>query len=703
MPYPHFKSLSATCLLIAGLTVTSSLARAGLPQAQDVPNQKAGAIALPPATKQASSPKAAAYYHFALGHLYEELASTYGNKTDYVNKAIENFRLAMKEDPSASFLVEDIAGLYSVSGRIRDAVEEAQTAIKANPDDLNARRVLARIYTNQIGDADAKHIDENMARKAIEQYKSIADKDPKDIDSLIMLGRLNRVVENSVDSEASFKKALVLDPDNEDAITGLASVYSDRGDAKGSSALLEKLAKKNPSPRALVTLANNYEMMKEWALAADAYKKAIDLDPNRAELKSGLAQDQAMAQQYDDALKTYQQVADATPDDPTPYVRMAEIYEEQRKLEDSRRMMDKAKQVAPNNPEIIHAEARLLADENKLPEAITAMKSVLEMTASRTYDAQQKATRAKLLAELGGLYRNNEQSDLAVSTFREMATVDPDQAPQAAAQVVETYRLAKDYTKAQQESDAALAKYPNDRTIHMVRSELYGDQGKTDAAIAELKKLLDGKSDREIYLQMADVYQKGHNYSEMQKVLDSAEKLSKDNEGKSGVIFLRGSMYERQKKFNLAEDEFRKVLALDPKNASAMNYLGYMLADQNVRLSEAQDYIKQAVALEPNNYAFLDSLGWVYYRQNKLDEAEQQLTRAIHLYTKDGTIHDHLGDVLFKEGKLKQAIEQWQFSLKAFNATPQSDIEPDDVAKVQKKLDNARVKLAKEQSPNRNN
>ena len=382
---------------------------------------------------------------------------------------------------------------------------------------------------------------------------------------------------------------------------------------------------------------------------------------------------------------------------------MAEIYQEQHKLDDSRRMMDKAKEVAPNNPEIEHAEARLLADENKLPEAIEAMKSVLEMTTFKNPDAQQKSIRAKLLEELGGLYRKNDQTDLAISTFREMAAVDPDQGPQSAAQVIETYRLAKDYAKAQQEADTALAKYPNDRTIHMVRSELFSDQGKTEPAIAELKKLLDGKEDREIYLQMAEVYQKGHNYGEMQKVLDSAEKLSKDNEHKSSVLFLRGSMYERQKKFSSAEEEFRKVLVLDPKNASALNYLGYMLADQNTRLPEAQDYIKQAVDLEPNNYAFLDSLGWVYYRENKLDEAEQQLNHALQLYAKDGTIHDHLGDVLFKEGKLKQAIEQWQFSLKAFNASAPTDIEPDDIAKVQKKLDGAKVKLAKEQGPARSN
>ena len=50
---------------------------------------------------------------------------------------------------------------------------------------------------------------------------------------------------------------------------------------------------------------------------------------------------------------------------------------------------------------------------------------------------------------------------------------------------------------------------------------------------------------------------------------------------------------------------------MDPENASALNYLGYMLADQNVRLQEAQDLVQKAVEQEPSNGAFLDSLGWV--------------------------------------------------------------------------------------------
>jgi Tfp pilus assembly protein PilF len=187
----------------------------------------------------------------------------------------------------------------------------------------------------------------------------------------------------------------------------------------------------------------------------------------------------------------------------------------------------------------------------------------------------------------------------------------------------------------------------------------------------------------------------------MGKALDAAEKLASDKDEKASIAFMRGSMYEREKKYDLAEKEFRSVLNMDPSNASALNYLGYMFADQGVRLQEAQDLIKRAVDLEPNNYAFLDSLGWVYYHLNKLDDAEQELRRSLQISADDPTIHDHLGDVYVKEGKLKEAIDQWQASLKAYSVTSPSEFEPQDVAKVQKKLDNARVRLAKEQRTGR--
>lgn len=698
LPFRFLRTLCALIVLPLGLASASWCAGQ-----TPVPNSNAKPV-LPPVIKQPPSLKAEAYYHFSLGHLYEDLAAANGNRSDYLNKAIDNFRLAMKEDPAgASFLVEDIAELYRAAGRIREAVEEAQNALKANPDDLNARRVLAHIYTQEIGDPQDNRIDENMVRRAIEQYKIVTDKDPKDVESLIMLGRLDRVLNNSVDAEAAFKKAIAADPDNEDAVTGLASVYSDRGDARSASELLDQLTKKNPSARAYLNLASNYEQMKEYSLAADALRKAINLDPTHVEWNAQLAQYLAMAGRYDEALQTYQDLAKLTPQDATAYLGMAQIYLEQQKFAQAHQMLDKAKEIEPDNLEAKDTEVQLFDKEGKTPEAIAALNDLLDSTARHTYDAPQRDVRGRMLEQLGLLYEKNNQYDKAVDTFREMAAVDPDKNPRAEALIIDTYRTAKNYPKAEQESDAADKKYPNDRTLREVRAQLLTDEGKTDQAVAELKTLLDGKNDRDTYLAIEDVYQKAKNYGEANKALDEAERLSTTKDDRAAIYFQRGALYERQKKYEQSEKAFRAVLdnanQKDPIYASTLNYLGYMFADQNTRLQEAQDLIKKALDLEPDNYAFLDSMGWVYYHMNRLDDAEHELTHSIQIEAKDPTIHDHLGDVYFKEGKLKEAIAQWQSSLQEANSGAASDLEPDEIAKLQKKLDNARVKLAKEEAP----
>jgi tetratricopeptide (TPR) repeat protein len=531
-PYPLSLRITCVGLLASAILLSGSVAAAQTPSRNSA--EPAGQNA---AVKQPGSVKASAYYHYSLGHLYEELAGANGNRSEYVNKAIENYRLTIKEDPSASFLVEDIAELYRVSGRIREAVQEAQEAIKTNPDDLNARRVLARIYTQQIGDAQANRIDEGMVRKALEQYKLVSDKDPKDLDSLVMVGRLNRVLDNSVDAEGAFKKVLSVDPDNEDATTGLASLYSDRGDAKGAAQLLEKLTKKNPSAKSYVNLANSYESMREFSLAADAYQKAIELDPTHSELRQALAQDQAMAGKFNEALTTYQQMAEAEPRQAQPYLGMGQIYREQKQFAKAREMLNKAKALEPDNLEVRYSEVGLLEEEGKNTEAITSLKGILDSTSRRTYNAAEKSYRSRMLEQLARLYQGTEQFDQAVETYRQIPSLDPDLAARTEAQIVNTYRIAKDYPKAQQESEAASKKYPDDRTLREVRSQLLADQGKTDQALTELKALLDGKNDREVYLAMADVQQKAKNFTEMSKSLDEAEKLS-NTKGRKGQCSL---------------------------------------------------------------------------------------------------------------------------------------------------------------------
>lgn len=640
--------------------------------------------------------KAEAYYNFAMGHLYAELAGAYGNRSEYVTKAIEHYRTALNLDPAAGFLVEELTDLYIQAGRLRDAVLEAEEMLKKNPDNLDARRILGRIYTRMIGDTQQGKIDEKMLRSAIEQYQKITEKDAKDMDSWLMLGRLYKAANNSADAEKAYNQAMALDPNSEEAMAGLAFVYSDVGDTAKAVEKLKQLSDRNPNPRTLTVLANSYEQLRDYKSAAEVMRRALAMQPDNARLKRGLAQDLLFAENYDEALKLYLEVAAEEPKDGQAQLRLAEIYRQKRDFAQARAALNKAKSLDPDSLEVRYDEVNLLDAEGKSAEAITLLKSILTDSAKKTYSAGEKANRAMLLERLGILYRGSNQYEQAVDAFRQIAALDPDTSARALVQVIDTYRSARDYKKAQVEADAAVAKFPNDRMVRMVHASLLADTGNVDGAAAEIRGLMRGDKDRETLLALAQIYEKGKKFDEQGKALDAAEKLADSGQEKSTIYFMRGAMYEKMKDFDRAEAEFRKVIAMDPENASAMNYLGYMFADRGVRLEEAFKLVSRALELEPGNGAYLDSLAWVKFHQNNLPEAENLLLRALERIGKDPTVHDHLGDVYFKQGKIKDAITQWQASLKEYEGTAASEADPAEIAKVQKKLEGARVRLAKE-------
>jgi tetratricopeptide (TPR) repeat protein len=662
------------------------------------------AACLPAASAQTpaaakSADKSAAYYHYSLAHLYSELAGATQNRSDYVTKAVENYRLAMKEDPGVAFLSDELSDLYIQSGRLRDGVLEAEDALKQNTNDVNARRILGRIYTRMIGDSQQGRVDENMLKKAIEQYQKIAELSPKDTDTWLMLGRLQKIASNSVESEKAYKKVLEQEPENEDALTGLAMVYVDLGNNKAASDLLRRVAEKSPSLRTLTALAGAYEQMHDYPLAAETLKKTLEVAPGNIEIKRAYAEDLLRSDKLAEALQTYQEVVTEDPRDAQSYLRMSQIYRQQRDFAKAHEAAGKAKAIDPANMEVQYNEVNLLDAEGKTSQAISLLQQMLTDSKKRSYQAPEKANRVMLLERLALLYRGNDQPKEAIETFRQEAEVDPDTGARTSANIIDTLRMAKDFKKATDEADAAVKKYPDDRLVRMVHASLLADLGKTNEAAAEMTKLLDGKNDRETYVSLAQVYEKGKNFPEMAKALDAAEKLSNSKDDKEDIAFRRGAMYEREKKYDLAEQEFRKVLELNPSNASALNYLGYMLADRNLRLPEAQQMVSKALAADPANGAYLDSLGWVYYRMDKLQEAETYLLQAMERYAKDPTVHDHLGDVYFKEGRIRDAIKQWDASLKEWENAAPSESEPNEIAKVQKKLEDAKVRLAKE-TPN---
>src|SRR5215469_4090942 len=270
---------------------------------------------------------ASAYYHYALAHMYAELAEMPGARNENLNKAIENYKQAIQADPTTPLLTEELSDVYFQFGRAREAQDDAEAALAKNPNDVPAHRLLARVYTRQIGDPQQQRIDENMLHKAIGEYHKIAELAPNDADSLVMLGRLEKIAQNSDEAQKAYKRALALDPENEEALAGLAMVYLDKGNNEEASSILKKLADKNPSQRSLRQLASAYEQMKEYTLAAETLNRALAQNPqDAADLQRAIAQDLVLAKQYDDALKIYQTLVQQEPGDAESYVRMSEIY-----------------------------------------------------------------------------------------------------------------------------------------------------------------------------------------------------------------------------------------------------------------------------------------------------------------------------------------------------------------------------------------
>ena len=649
-----------------------------------------------PGQPASKADKGSAYFNYSMAHIFADLAASSGNKSEYLNPAIEYYKNAIKADPKAGFMSTELSDLYVQAGMGNRAVTEAEAALKANSSDLSARRILARIYARLIGDPQANRVREDMVRKALDQYQKISEVEPNDVDAWVMLGRLSKVGQDNAQSEKAFKKVLELDPDNEDALTGLAMAAAESGDVTGAAAMLEKASQKNPNPRALAQLAETYEQMKDFRNAAKAWQKALDVSGGNPEIKRMLANNLVMSDQLDEAVRVYEELAEDDPKDLGSVLRLSQIFRQQKKFEKARTFATKARELDGTNLDVRFNDVVLLEAEGKPLEALALMKEMLDSTVRKSYLPQEKTARVSLLERLGIMQRTYEKYADSIKSFEEVITLEPNATSQMQAQIVETYHQAKDLVKAEATADEFLKKNPNDRTLRRIKAIIQGELGKTQQAIDTLSKMLDGKADREVYLSMANVYDKAKNYSEMAKTLDQAQKLSTTPDEIEAIYFTRGAMLEKQKNFDAAEAEFQKVLKADPTNAGALNYLGYMLVDRNVRLAEGLAMIQKALDQDPQNGAYLDSIGWAYYRLDKLDEAAKYLQQALEKTSKDPTVHDHMADVFFKQGKIKEAITSWERSLSEWAVVAPSEKDDKEVAKIQKKLDGAKVRLTKE-------
>jgi tetratricopeptide (TPR) repeat protein len=673
----------------------------------------------PPQTKTQPD-RSSAYYHYGLAHLYEEMAVNAG-RSDYATQAVEEYKLALDADPDSPLLQDGLADLYFKIGRYKDAVTAAQDQVKRNPGDIDAHTLLGKFYLRQLGDTQGAQAGQ-MLQLAITEYETISRLMPDDIETKLLLGQLYALNHDSAKAEAEFKEAQKLDSSSEEVVLNMARLYGENGEAQRAVDTLSAVPVDERTARIEFALGASLDLLKKPKEAAAAYRRSLDLDPDNPDAQRGLANALLLDDQLDEALKAFNDLVAADPTDGQSEIHIAEIQRRQGHYDDALATLEKAKAQTPDSLELSYNEALVYDALGKYDQATTVLTGLIESSShpDGNYSEPEKQNRSFFLNRLGVIYREENKTAEAVDAYKQMVALGGDYARDGYQGEIDAYRDAHQWKEATAAAAEGAKALPKDHMVQLAYAGQLADMGRVDEGLALAKAQFSGtpSDDRDVYEGLAQIYIRLKRFKEASEQLDKAEALAgKQNDNKQNpkdaakpgeaakpddassdklyVYFLRGELYDHEKLYDQAEVEFRKALEIDPNNAAVLNYLGYMLADQGQKLPDALKMIRQAVDLDPQNGAYLDSLGWVYFKTGQYALAEENLRKANARMDTDPTVHDHLGEVYEKTGNLKMAVAQWERSMTEYAHSLPADADPEDVQKVQHKLELARVKLAK--------
>jgi tetratricopeptide (TPR) repeat protein len=662
----------------------------------------AAAAGQKPAT-QASQPvpnaveqRADAYANFMLGHISQEQFEATGEQ-NYADQAIDYYKKALALHPGGVIIQLKMAQTYAESQHLREAVETAQNILKVHPDSVETHQLLARIYVRSLGELGANANQHQALEKAAEQYETILKLDPSDTDAGLWLARLYRF-ENQPDKAAAvLERLLKRDPTNQELLAQYAQLLLDEGHAEQAIARLKKVAGEESSGHLYDLLGDAYTKMHDATNAVQAYRQAVQLEPEDPAHWRRLARTLFDANQFAEAAKAYQKVANLDPGDPNSFLRLAEIYYQEKKYDLAETNIEHAAELAPGNLEVIYNQALIAEAQGHYEAAIKVIsEAISDLKHQQSTEALSPRVYSILYDELGRLYRQQGDYPSAIRTFHEMMALGPSEEHRGRFELIETYRENNQIDMAIATAQQGLQASPHDRAMKIEYALLLGDKQETGKAVKTLKTLLTGTpADRSLYLDIAQVELRGRHYRAAEKAAQLSESLSSQPDDKAEAWFLLGAIYERQKKYHPAEQLFRKALAVNPNNAEVLNYYGYMLAEQGIRLDQAAELVRRALALDGGNSAYLDSLGYTYYRQNRLTDAREYLLKAVAHSPNDPTILGHLGDVYDRLGDTSLAIQTWEKALAAWRHAVPADYEPAKVKALERKLARARERSAR--------
>jgi tetratricopeptide (TPR) repeat protein len=616
---------------------------------------------------------------------YEFLRGTNLEGRGQVDAAISAFERAATLDPHAADIPAELAALYARQGNLAGARESAQAALKIDPENVEAHRVLGGIFASMVeseGDA-AKAAGSDTVRQAIEHLERGRRPDGTDQDTGldIALARLYLRLGDNQKAVDVLHRVTEYEPDAGEAYVLLARAESALGHPDKAIAAVEQAADGNP--RLLPTLAQLYEDQKLWANAAKTYEQLADVNPTSLDVKTRWAA--ALLQQDEDskaaankAKELLTQVAASAPNEPRPLYLLSLAERKRRDFAAAEAAARRLMTLDPSSATGPFALAQVYEDQRLFGKAA----DVLAPAVARLDDKNEEGRRdlLALLAHLGFAQLQAGLGPAAVKTFERARSLTAGSGSFDTS-LIQAYLLSRQYDRAADLARAARLRQPKEPRFAEFEARAMNQAGRKDRAVVIMRDTVAANpTDVGAQLTLAQMLDDAGRPSEADRALDDAAKKFPSD---VRVPFERGALLEKRKDYTRAETAFREALTRDPLHAPSLNYLGYMLAERGDRLDEAVSLVERALTIDPGNGSYLDSLGWAYVQQKRFDKAEPLLRQAADQLPGNSVVQDHFGDLLWAIGRRQEATAAWRRAL-------DGDREQIDVKTVEKKLDRAR-------------
>jgi len=336
------------------------------------------------------------------------------------------------------------------------------------------------------------------------------------------------------------------------------------------------------------------------------------------------------ARNFEQAEKAFSEAYRQNPSSVEAMLGMAAVSHMQGKEKLARDWMSSAVAMAPGQPAVLQAQARLLVEQG-LPAA--AEESYKAAIGSRPDEVQLKLDLATLYAEF------LKKPGQAVSLLRDVVRQRPDLID-AHYQLGVALSLDGRVDEAGRVLDDALRREPGNARVLHARALVLLKQGQPDRALELLDKALAQRKDfAPAMMSRGDALQA---LGRTEQALEAYRRAVPMAPSSALPHALVAQTLQRLKRNGEAEKAYREALRLEPDNIRVANNLAVLLATQKSALDEALSLARRAVDKEPGRGTYFDTLGLVLQARGDAAGARQAFERALSLEPGNAEFRQHL-------------------------------------------------------------